>query len=83
MPACGMSGEPYRDASRPVDERVEDLLTRMTLDEKVAQLGGVWLTTLARREQFDHEHVARVLRHGIGHVTRIGASTGLDRKSVV
>ena len=77
VPACGMSGEPYRDASRPVDERVEDLLTRMTLDEKVAQLGGVWLTTLARREQFDHEHVAKVLRHGIGHVTRIGASTGL------
>jgi beta-glucosidase len=29
---------PYRDASLPVDQRVRDLLGRMTLDEKVAQL---------------------------------------------
>lgn len=28
----------YRDAGRPVEERVEDLLSRMTLDEKVMQL---------------------------------------------
>jgi len=29
---------PYRDASRPVEERVEDLLARMTLEEKAGQL---------------------------------------------
>jgi beta-glucosidase len=29
---------PYRDASRPVDERVADLLARMTLEEKAGQL---------------------------------------------
>jgi hypothetical protein len=28
------TGHPYRDASRPVDERVDDLLARMTLEEK-------------------------------------------------
>lgn len=28
----------YRDASRPVEERIEDLLARMTLEEKVGQL---------------------------------------------
>src|SRR5262245_46811043 len=39
------AGEPaplYKDASRPVAERVEDLLKRMTLEEKVAQMITVW-----------------------------------------
>ena len=29
---------PYKDASLPVETRIEDLLSRMTLDEKIAQL---------------------------------------------
>ena len=33
---------PYRDASLPVEQRVADLLSRMTLEEKVAQLEGAW-----------------------------------------
>ena len=28
----------YKDASLPIKERVEDLLSKMTLEEKVAQL---------------------------------------------
>ena len=32
----------YKDASQPIERRVEDLLSRMTLDEKVAQLVAVW-----------------------------------------
>ena len=35
--------EPWRDPSRPVAERVADLLGRMTLAEKLAQLGSVWI----------------------------------------
>ncbi len=34
---------PWRDSSRPVAERVELLLGRMTLEEKVAQLGSRWI----------------------------------------
>ena len=30
--------EKYKDAARPINERVEDLLDRMTLDEKIQQL---------------------------------------------
>src|SRR5215471_2046414 len=33
---------PYRDARLPVEQRMADLLSRMTLEEKVAQLEGAW-----------------------------------------
>jgi len=33
-----LAGALYKDASQPVEIRVDDLLSRMTLDEKVAQL---------------------------------------------
>ena len=29
---------PYRDANLPIEQRVEDLLSRMTLEEKAGQL---------------------------------------------
>lgn len=34
--------ELWRDPSAPVDERVSDLVARMTIPEKVAQLTGIW-----------------------------------------
>jgi beta-glucosidase len=68
---------PYRDPTRPLDARVDDLLGRMTLDEKLAQLGGVWITDLLTAGEFDAAAARRRLRHGTGHVTRIGAATGL------
>jgi beta-glucosidase len=67
----------YRDPGAAIDDRVDDLVARMTVDEKVAQLGSVWITELVTGDHLDHQHVAKVLEHGIGHVTRIGAATGL------
>lgn len=32
----------YKDAAQPIARRVDDLLARMTLDEKVAQMMAVW-----------------------------------------
>lgn len=69
--------ERYRDPTVPVEDRVADLLDQMTLEEKVAQLGGVWITDLVSADGFDEGRAAEHLGHGIGHVTRIGASTGL------
>ncbi len=67
----------YKDPNQPIEDRVEDLLNEMTLDEKLAQLGCVWSTTLIHEDEFDPDWVAAQMPHGIGQITRIGASTGL------
>ena len=38
LPADLPADPPYRDPARPVEERLEDLLARMTLPEKVGQM---------------------------------------------
>ncbi|MFE1313537.1 glycoside hydrolase family 3 N-terminal domain-containing protein [Streptomyces sp. NPDC058755] len=38
-----MTIAPWRDAALPAADRVDDLLSRMTLEEKTAQLYGVWV----------------------------------------
>ena len=69
---------PYLDASLAVDKRVADLLPRMNLDEKLAQLGCVWSTQLLRQGAFQPSAAREKLAHGIGHVTRIGGATVLS-----
>jgi beta-glucosidase len=63
----------YKDAGRSVDERVRDLLGRMTLDEKVAQLQGIW-NQKSRIQNADGTFNAAgakaVLGNGIGQVSR-------------
>ena len=49
----------------------------MSLDEKLAQLGCLWSTALISADAFDADFVAAQMPHGIGQITRIGASTGL------
>lgn len=74
MPETGL---PYRDAALSIQRRVEDLLARMSLPEKVAQLGCAWSTALVTDGAFSEERAREHLSNGTGHVTRIGASTGL------
>ena len=67
----------YRDPSAPIGERVTDLLERMTLAEKVAQLGSAWVFQIATHEGLDLERAAPLLAHGIGHITRISGASNL------
>ena len=64
--------------ARPdTEQRATEILGRMTLDEKLAQLGCVWSTQLAGEDGFDEAKARELLANGTGHITRIGATTGL------
>lgn len=74
-----MSDTPrYRDASLSCEARADDLLARMTLDEKLAQIGCVWSTSLLGDDgALSPARASSRLKNGIGHVTRIGGATVL------
>jgi beta-glucosidase len=72
---ASLARAPFRDPGRSPDERARDLLARMTLAEKVAQLGGAWSTALLAGGRFSDEKARVLLADGIGQVTRIGAAT--------
>jgi beta-xylosidase len=78
MTAVGSLEPAYRDPSRAVAERVEDLLGRMTLAEKIAQLGSVWVFQLTDGPTLSEERAGELLRDGLGQVTRISGASGLD-----
>jgi beta-glucosidase len=67
----------YRDPNASLEERVEHLLSLMSLAEKLAQLGCLWSTAFMNTGSFDADAMAQMMPYGIGEVTRIGASTGL------
>jgi beta-glucosidase len=73
-----MSATPtYADPQSSVEDRVEDLLSRMDLDEKLAQLGAVSFPDLMTGDRLDPDAALAAIPFGIGQVTRIGATTGL------
>ncbi len=73
----GPAGAPtYKQANRPIDERVADLLARMTLEEKAAQMLCVWKEKAQKlvdgNGNFDLEKARRSFAdgHGLGQVGR-------------
>jgi len=64
--------------NRAIDEQMHALLGQMNLDEKIAQLAGMWITEILDDEfQFVESLANEKLIHGLGHVSRIGANTYL------
>jgi beta-glucosidase len=64
----------YKNAKLPVEKRVADLLKRMTLAEKVAQLGSVnWEKNAIddpKTHEFSPDLAKKLMPDGIGEVTR-------------
>jgi len=63
----------YQDPKAPVEQRVEDLLGRMTLNEKIVQLTTVWTRKqeiFTAGNDFDAAKAHKVFPDGIGHMAR-------------
>jgi beta-glucosidase len=71
---------PYKNPTLPLHERVADLLSRMTLEEKIAQMICIWgekKTWLFDDDgNLSPEKMARSLRHGIGQIARLSDTAG-------
>lgn len=86
----------YKDAHRPIAERVADLLSRMTTEEKFAQMHAYWLVLAENgehRERSDmsdefagvseQTSLAERLKLGIGQITRPLGTHIVDAQSGV
>jgi beta-glucosidase len=74
-PAVAQSVPDYKNPALPVDRRVADLLGRMTLDEKIAQISGFGHPStdyLDASGHFDPAKAEPLFRNGLGQTGRIG-----------
>jgi beta-glucosidase len=83
----------YQDTTRSIADRAKDLLARMNLDEKIAQLHAFWLLLSedgkhkVRDDVFagasDPAKVTKMLSHGLGQISRpLGSHAVEPRKGV-
>lgn len=72
--AQAQGGRPlYKDPKAPIPARVEDLMGRMTLEEKVAQLVGIWLKkeqVQTPEAEFSPEAASKAFPNGLGQISR-------------
>ncbi|MBQ1531988.1 MAG: glycoside hydrolase family 3 C-terminal domain-containing protein [Solobacterium sp.] len=62
--------EKYKDPNVPVEERVEDLLSRMTLEEKAAQLCGDLAASFIKDGKLDKDLLREKFKDGHGRFTQ-------------
>jgi beta-glucosidase-like glycosyl hydrolase len=70
----------YKNPTAPIQDRVADLMRRMTIEEKIAQLHAFWLILSpdgkheVRTDKFtgaaDADQLQAMLKHGLGQITR-------------
>ncbi len=79
--AQNMPNAPYKNPKLANDLRVKDLLSRMTLEEKVAQMWCHWesqapFKIVNAKGEFDEELLAKRAPNGLGQVGRPGEGAG-------
>ena len=72
----------YKDSSKSIQERVQDLISRMTLEEKIAQIGSI----SGRPEGSNKNYLSFIqdgqVKNGIGQISAPARSTGLPAKEL-
>lgn len=69
----------YKDPAVAIDDRVSDLMARMTLEEKVAQMRSIWdhkSDVFDTHAEFDPAKMARLYPDGIGQFARPSDAIG-------
>ena len=69
----------YKNAAAPIPARVDDLLARMTLAEKIVQITAVWddkVKIFDSHNEFDAAKMAAAYPDGIGQFARPSDATG-------
>lgn len=61
--------EKHQDRTAAVEDRVKDLLSRMTVEEKTAQLGSIFAAPLSDNGIFNREKAEKQLKNGIGEIS--------------
>ncbi|UOB10792.1 glycoside hydrolase family 3 C-terminal domain-containing protein [Streptomyces sp. HP-A2021] len=84
-----MTTAPWRDPALPATARVDDLLSRMTLEEKTAQLYGVWVGASTDGDgvaphqhdmtvDYSDEAWSELITRGLGQLTRSFGTAPVD-----
>lgn len=79
-PAFAGQRLPYRNSAAPVSVRVQDLLSRMTLREKCAQLRSMWFGKAAIMDadgRFSASAAIKSIPDGIGQIARPHDTAGM------
>ncbi|PSJ38461.1 glycoside hydrolase family 3 N-terminal domain-containing protein [Allosphingosinicella deserti] len=74
----------YKDPAQPVDRRVEDLLQRMTLEEKVGQMISIWEhkdKIQNARGDFSPAAASRTFPNGLGQISRPSDRRGVKAEN--
>ena len=74
----------YQDATLSIDERISDLLDRMTVEEKIAQITALWNKSgLSDEKRAGDEVVQLYIRDRVSSVTRpVKELRGFQRMSL-
>ncbi|MBN2239639.1 MAG: glycoside hydrolase family 3 C-terminal domain-containing protein [Dehalococcoidales bacterium] len=72
----------YKDSSKSIEERVENLLSMMTLEEKIAQIGSISGRPEGSVRKISGFVEKGLIENGIGQISAPARSTGLPPKEL-